>query len=257
MTTFGGYARYYDLLYRDKDYRGETEFVERIIRSYVPEPRHALELGCGTGVHGIMLAERGYDVVGVDISDDMLGVAAQRLAGQPAEIATRIRFVRGDVRHARVDGRFDAVLALFHVLSYQLTNDDLRAVFSVAKAHLAPDGVFVFDCWYGPAVLTDRPTVRVKRLADEATVVTRIATPMLHPNLNRVDVRYQLFVKDRRSEKVEELSETHRMRYLFHPEIELLAENAGLRVESSGAWMSDREPGFSTWYVYFVLKHRH
>jgi SAM-dependent methyltransferase len=257
VTTFGGYARYYDLLYRDKDYRGETEFVERIIRPHVYDPRRVLELGCGTGVHGIMLAERGYDVVGVDISDEMLGVASQRLAGQPAEIAARVHFVRGDVRDARVEGRFDAVLALFHVLSYQLTNDDLRAVFSGAKACLAPDGVFVFDCWYGPAVLTDRPTVRVKRLVDETSVVTRIATPTLHPNLNRVDVRYRLFVKDRRSEIVEELSETHRMRYLFHPEVELLAENAGLRVVSCGAWMSGREPGFSTWYVYFVLKHRH
>ena len=256
MTTFGGYARYYDLLYRDKDYRGETEFVERVIRAHVPDPRRILELGCGTGVHGIMLAERGYDVVGMDISEEMLDIAARRVAGLPPEIAKRMRFVLGDVRGARVEGRFDAVLALFHVLSYQLTNDDLNAVFSGVKARLAPDGVFIFDCWYGPAVLTDRPATRVKRLADENTIVTRIAVPTLHPNLNRVDVQYQLFVKDLRTEKVEEISETHRMRYLFHPELELLAENAGLRIVSGGAWMSDREPDCSTWYVYYVVRHR-
>jgi hypothetical protein len=105
-------------------------------------------------------------------------------------------------------------------------------------------------------VLTDRPTTRVKRLADENTIATRIAMPTLHPNLNRVDVRYQLFVKDLRAGKVEEMSETHRMRYLFRPELELLAEDAGLRIVSSGAWMSEREPDFSTWYVHFVLQHR-
>jgi SAM-dependent methyltransferase len=256
VTTFGGYARYYDLLYRDKDYRGETEFVERVIRAHVPRPCRILDLGCGTGVHDVMLAERGHDVTGIDGSEEMLAVASRRVAGLPPAIAARVRFVKGDVRGPDVDGCYDVVLALFHVLSYQLTNDDLNAVFSGVKARLAPDGVFIFDCWYGPAVLTDRPTTRVKRLADENTIVTRIAVPTLHPNLNRVDVRYQLFVKDLRTGKVEEISETHRMRYLFHPELELLAENAGLRIVSSGAWMSDREPDFSTWYVYFVVRHR-
>src|SRR3989344_8472581 len=244
MTTFGGYARYYDLLYRDKDYRGETEFVERLIRAHLKNPRRVLEMGCGTGIHGIMLAERGYDVVGIDLSEDMLIAASQRAASLQPEIRNRVRFIKGDVRNAGVEGRFDVVLSLFHVVSYQLTNDDMRAVFANVKAHLAPGGVFIFDCWYGPAVLTDRPVVRVKQLADEATSVTRIAEPTLHPNLDCVDVRYQLFVKDLRSGQVEEVQETHRMRYLFQPELELLAEDAGLRIESGGAWMSERELDF-------------
>jgi SAM-dependent methyltransferase len=256
MTAFGGYARYYDLLYRDKDYRGETEFVERLIRRHAPDAHRILELGCGTGIHGIMLAEKGYEIVGLDRSEDMLIAARQRLARLPESVADHVHFMRDDARTFRVAGRFDVALALFHVLSYQLSNDDLRAVFSQVKAHLAPGGIFIFDCWYGPAVLTDRPTTRVKSFADDATSVIRIAIPTLHPNLNRVDIQYQLFVKDNGSGVVEELSESHQMRYLFRPELELLAEAAGLHIESCGAWMSDREPDFSTWYVYFVIKHR-
>lgn len=256
MTVFGGYARYYDLLYRDKDYRGETDFIERLIRRHAPDASRVLELGCGTGIHGAMLSEKGYDIVGIDRSEDMLSTAAQRIAGLSPTIAKRVRFIQGDVRDFQVEGRFDAVVSLFHVLSYQLTNDDLLAVFTKVKAHLAPGGVFIFDCWYGPAVLTDRPTVRVKRFADASTSVTRIAVPTLHPNLNRVDIQYQLFVKDNGSGTVEELSELHQIRYLFRPELELLAEVAGLYIESCGAWMSDREPDFSTWYVHFVVKQR-
>jgi SAM-dependent methyltransferase len=256
MTAFGGYARYYDLLYRDKDYRGETEFVDRLIRTHAPGARRVLELGCGTGIHATLLAEQGYDVVGLDRSEDMLAAAAQRVTALPQTIANRVRFIHGDVRDFQVDGRFDAALALFHVLSYQLTNDDLRAVFDRVKAHLAPGGVFIFDCWYGPAVLTDRPAVRVKRFADASTCVTRIAEPTLHPNLNRVDVRYHLFVKDKSNETVEELSELHQVRYLFRPELELLTQNAGLRIASWGAWLSDREPDDSTWYVHCVVKHQ-
>lgn len=256
MMTFGGYARYYDLLYRDKDYRGEMEFVERLIHAHLKNPRRILEMGCGTGVHGMMLAERGYDVVGIDISEEMLTAASQRVALLQPEIRNRIRFIKGDVRNASVQERFDVVLSLFHVMSYQLTNDDLRRMFANVKTHLAPGGVFIFDCWYGPAVLTDRPVVRVKQLADATVAVTRIAEPTLHPNLDRVDVRYRLFVKDLRSKQVEEIEETHQMRYLFRPELELLAEDAGLRIESGGAWMSGRELDFSTWYAYFVLQHR-
>jgi len=256
MTAFKRYARYYDLLYRDKDYRGETDFIERLIRSHAPGARRILELGCGTGIHGVMLAEKGYDVVGLDISQDMLAAAAQRTADLPQAIAKRVRFFQGDIRDFRVEGRFDAVLALFHVMSYQLSNDDLRAVFAMVKEHLAPEGVFIFDCWYGPAVLTDRPTVRVKHFEDESTGVTRIAVPTLYHDQNRVDVNYQLFVKDMVSDTVEEITELHQVRYLFRPELELLAEAAGLRVESCGAWMSDRAPDFSTWYVYFVVKQK-
>jgi SAM-dependent methyltransferase len=256
MTTFAGYARYYDLLYRDKDYRGETEFVERIIQEHTKNPRRILEMGCGTGVHAIMLAESGFDVVGIDLSEEMLSAASRRVALLQPELRHRVSFIKGDVRNAGLEGHFDAVLSLFHVVSYQLTNNDLRQMFASVKTHLAPGGVFIFDCWYGPAVLTDRPVVRVKQLADETTRVTRIAKPLLHSNLNCVDVQYQLFIKDLRSGQVEEIQETHRMRYLFQPELDLLAEDAGLRIETGVAWMSGRELDFSTWYACFVLKHR-
>jgi SAM-dependent methyltransferase len=254
MTAFAGYARYYDLLYQDKDYRSETDFVTQLIIKHSPGARRILELGCGTGIHGIMLAEQGYDVHGLDLSESMIELAAQRVADLPDTLAKRIHFFHGDARDFKADGQFDVVIALFHVLSYQTTNDDLRAVFNNVKAHLAPGGVFIFDCWYGPAVLTDPPAVRVKRFEDDATSVTRIAVPTLHPNANRVDVQYQLFIKDKRSEAVEELTELHQVRYLFRPELELLAEAVGLQVETSGAWLSDQETDLSTWYVYFVVK---
>ena len=256
MTAFAGYARYYDLLYHDKDYRSETDFIAQLIKKYTPGGQRILELGCGTGIHGIMLAEQGYEIHGLDLSESMIEMAMQRVAALPKTVAERIHFSHGDARNFTADGQFDVVISLFHVLSYQTTNDDLRAVFAKVKAHLKPGGVFIFDCWYGPAVLTDPPTVRVKHFEDAATRVTRIAVPTLHPNENRVDVQYQLFIKDKRSEAVVELTEVHQVRYLFRPELELLAESVGLQIESSGAWLTDREPDSSTWYVHFVIKHK-
>jgi len=252
MSVFGNYARYYDLLYRDKNYVGEAQFVYKLLQNHAPSTKSILELGCGTGAHAALLAKEGYEVYGVDLSADMLRQASDRFSHLPPEVASRLEFSHGDIRAVQLDKQFDAVISLFHVISYQTSNEDLQAVFSSVKTHLKPGGIFIFDCWYGPAVLSDRPTVRVKRLEDEDISITRIAEPLIHPNENRVDVNYQVFIKDKNSGSVEELQETHQMRYLFKPEINCLFSEFQMEEIASREWMSDREPGFDTWGIYFV-----
>jgi SAM-dependent methyltransferase len=254
MNVFSNYARYYDLLYRDKDYVGESQFIHRLIQTHAPKAQTILELGCGTGTHGVLLAKEGYQLHGVDLSQEMLAKAGDRLTQLPAELAARLQFTYGDVREVRLNQTFDVVLSLFHVISYQTTNDDLLAAFATVKEHLNPGGIFIFDVWYGPAVLSDRPVVRVKRIEDEAIQVTRVSEPVMYPNENWVDVNYQVFIRNKVNQAVEELQETHRMRYLFKPEIEILLRQLQMEVIDAREWMSDQEPGFNTWGVYFVVK---
>ena len=254
MNVFGNYARYYDLLYRDKNYALEAQFVHQLLQSYVPQSKSILDLGCGTGTHAVLLAQFGYQVHGVDLSADMLRQASDRLGHLPPDLAGLLKFTQGDIRNVRLNQTFDVVLSLFHVISYQTTNEDLRAAFATVKEHLKPGSLFIFDCWYGPTVLSDRPVVRVKRLSDEAIEVTRIAEPLMYPNENLVDVNYQVFIKDKSSSAVVELRETHRMRYLFKPEITLFLAESGLKILDCAEWMSGHPPGFNTWGVYFVAK---
>ncbi len=249
MSVFGAYSRYYNLLYRDKDYAGEAAYVSGLIEKYRPGAKSVLDLGCGTGRHDLLLAAKGYAVTGVDQSEEMLAVARTQAAPSPAP-----SFLQGDVRTVRLGKRFDVVLSLFHVMSYQTANEDLAAACATAREHLNPGGIFLFDCWYGPAVLTDRPSVRVKRLEDEAIEVTRTAEPVMHPNDNIVDVNYRVLIRDKKSGNTDELKETHRMRYLFRPEIELFLSRAGLALVEGGEWMTGKEPGFDTWSVCFVAK---
>lgn len=244
MSVFADYSKYYDLLYRDKDYEGEARYVHELIARQRPGARSVLDLGCGTGRHAALLAQRDYQLTGVDLSEEMLKVAR--------ESAPQLSFVQGDVRSVRLGKTFDVVLSLFHVMSYQTTNADLRAALATLREHLAPGGLFVFDCWYGPAVLTSRPETRVKRLEDAALQVTRLAEPVLYPNDNLVDVNYQVLIRDKQSGAVQELRETHKMRYLFAPELELLLEGAGLRLTQTSEFMSDGELGFDTWNAVFV-----
>lgn len=247
MSVFGQYARYYDLLYRDKDYAAETAYVESLLRRFGSTGRDILELGCGTGRHAALLAANGYHVHGIDFSPEMLE-AAEAAAGQlPEPVHARLTFKRGDIRSYRAGRKFGAVISLFHVMSYQTTNDDLGAAFETAAQHLDHDGIFLFDCWYGPGVLTEPPEERTRDLEDEAIVVHRRAQPIMIPNENCVDVRYTIDVTDKEAATKSTYHETHRMRYLFIPEITLLMGQVGMTLLHYESWISGAEPGLNTW----------
>lgn len=254
MNVFDYYARYYDLLYKDKDYAGEAGHVSQVLQRNVPRAQSVLELGCGTCGHAVHLAALGYSICGIDRSRQMLDQAGTRLKDLPEQVASRISFHVGDIRYARLGVSYDAVIALFHVINYMPTNEDLEAAFEVAKSHLKSGGIFLFDCWYGPAVLTDRPSVRVKRMEDQWTSVVRVAEPLMVANENLVRVAYQVFVRDKATGSLETFEETHVMRYLFKPEVEWLLHRAGFKPVDCFEWMTGRLPGFDTWSVCFVAQ---
>jgi SAM-dependent methyltransferase len=254
MSVFGLYSRYYDLLYRDKDYVGESGFVLEQLKATGLTGNRLLELGCGTGMHATRFAAAGCSVQAIDMSTEMLAEAETRRGRLPAELGGRLAFAQGDLRTYRDSRAFDAVLSLFHVFSYQTTNADLQAAFATAAVHLQRGSLLAFDFWYGPAVLHQRPEVRVRRLEDEHIKVLRIAESTLHANANRVDVRFTVFVEDKQTGQREELRETHPMRYLFLPEIDVFLERAGFERVKAMEWMKEAPLGEHSWSGFVVAR---
>lgn len=252
--VFDHYAQYYDLLYRDKDYAAETAYVASHIHRIHPNANTILELGCGTGTHAEHFARLGFTVVGVDMSTTMLSQAETRKAGLPTEIAARLTFIHGDVRTIRTSKHYDAVISLFHVMSYQTSNADLENAFTTAAAHLDTGGVFLFDFWYGPAVLSQMPEVRVKNLESEKVRVLRIAEPEMLPNENRVDVNYRLLIEEIATGSIKRMFEKHCMRYLFKPELELLMKYSGFHPDFFAEWMTDQPLNTEGWSSVLVAK---
>lgn len=245
MKVFSDYARYYDLLYRDKNYQAEAGFVrDQLARSPRP-PRTVLELGCGTGRHAVELARLGLEPAGIDLSENMVAQAQAHAgcAGFPT-----LQFACGDVRQWRGGSKWDAVISLFHVMSYQTSNADLLAAVQTAGAHLDSGGLFFFDFWYGPAVLTDPPATRVKRMSDGVIDVVRVAEPVVDTGRNQVTVHYEVLVTDRQSGQATRLTESHQLRYLFLPELEFLLDAGGFDLTASGAWMSADPLSAHSWY---------
>ena len=254
MTNFREYANYYDLLYKDKDYDSEVRYIDGLIRQYHPGVHSILELGCGTGTHAFLMADEGYSLQCVDTSERMLDIARNRLGTISPEIASRIEFNQGDIRSYQSDRKFDAVIALFHVVSYQTSNEDLIATFRTAASHLKKGGIFIFDCWYGPAVLTEKPGNRTKSVEDDRLLIERISTPVMWPNENIVDVNFDVKITDKLSDTYETVHELHRMRYLFSPEISFYLQECGFRLESSEEWLTGETPDTGTWNVCYIAR---
>jgi hypothetical protein len=165
-----------------------------------------------------------------------------------------MRIMQGDATLIKSTESFDAVVSLFHVVNYQTTNDALTGIFRAARSALVADGLFVFDFWYGPAVLTDRPQVRVRRVATPDADVTRIAEPTHQINHNIVDIKFTVIAVDRRTGRTEQHAETHSMRYLFLPEIELIAAQSGFEVVETGEWLTGTSLHEHSWSGYVAAR---
>jgi SAM-dependent methyltransferase len=244
-SVFSAYSRYYDLLYQDKDYVGEAAYIHATLSRHGVVQGNLLELGSGTGKHGRLLAQQGYQVHGIERSAEMVAQSTQG-AGFTCQ--------QGDICTTKLTDTFDAVLSLFHVISYQTSNVDLIAVCANAAAHLKPNGMFIFDFWYSPAVWAQRPSVRVKRMADTQVEIIRIAEPVSYPNDNRVDVNYTIIARDTTSGSVQTLTETHPMRHFSLPEIDLLAQLTGFKRLVAEEFLSSKPAGEETWGVCVVLQ---
>ncbi len=253
MSAFAAYARYYDLLYRDKNYEAESEYVATLLRGYAPGARTILDIGCGTGAHARDLARKGFSVHGVDISEGMLARAHATKAELEPELREALSFSHGDARTVDLRKKFDAVVSLFHVMSYQASNDDLLAAFASARRHLNPGGVFIFDCWYGPAVLTDLPKVVTRTFSENGLKLERLSEPAMDAEGNTVMVNYTLNVTgDGRND--ETIRESHLMRYLFTPEVKLMLAENDLELLAAREWMTDKAPSFNSWNVCYVAQ---
>jgi SAM-dependent methyltransferase len=227
MSVFQDYARYYDSLYGDKDYKAECDFLEEVFSKYATgKVASILDLGCGTGGHAQLLAQRGYRVTGIDRSDPMLEQARSKTAGlNPApELAS------GDIRTIDLGKTYDAVIAMFAVMGSMTSNEDLIAAFKTARRHLKLGGLFVFDAWSGLAVLTERPTDRYKIVERGDERIIRFVHPELNVLRQAVDVHYK--VLHLRGDRVaEEVDEVHSMRYLFPQELGYSLKESGFNVK--------------------------
>jgi len=224
--VFSTYGEYYDLIYSDKDYEKECDFIEEAFRKYSKFlPRTLLDAGCGTGGHAIPLAMRGYDVTGIDISKTMINIGQRK----SEKTGLKVDFRVSDLRRMKLHRKFDACICMFAVMDYLVSNKDVTNALTNIRRHLRRDALLIFDFWYGPTVLRVLPSSRLKTVERDGLRLMRFAEPSLNTLRHLCTVSYHLIVT-KRNRILKETTEKHTVRYYFPEEIKHYLEENGFEL---------------------------
>lgn len=136
--SYEAFAEYYDSLMSDVDYHQRAEYIDKIIKRYKPDSNLLVDLACGTGSMTVEFAAMGYDVIGTDISQDMLSKAREKSDGS-------ILYLCQSMQKLDMYGTIDAFVCTLDSLNHLESRDEVVKAFSKVSLFLEPDGVFVFD----------------------------------------------------------------------------------------------------------------
>jgi len=143
MDSYIGFARVYDQLMTNVPYQKWGNFIDGVLTQKLAgkESPLVVDLACGTGTMTLLLAGKNYDMIGVDMSMDMLAEAQQKAC----EAGHNILFLAQDMRKLDLYGTVDAVISVCDGVNYILKQDELSAVFKRVRLFMNPGGVFIFD----------------------------------------------------------------------------------------------------------------
>ena len=142
MKSYEALAAVYDRLNDQVDYAAWGDYFEACFARYGCKPQLVLDLGCGTGSMTLELCRRGYDMIGVDASAEMLSHAMERMY---SEGKSGILFLQQDMRELELYGTVGAVVSTLDCINYLTKEGDLDRCFALVHNYLDPDGVFLFD----------------------------------------------------------------------------------------------------------------
>lgn len=221
------YSKYYDLFYKNKDYSEEANFLDNVIKRFNPETKTILDLGCGTGNHDILLIEKGFEVTGLDLSEEMIEIAKKRVAGE---------FFVGDMSEFSINEngtakKFDTIVSMFSSIGYLTENSKIQTFFKSVKKHLKPSGLLIIDCWNGLGVMNELPSSRENSVEVEGLKITRKSFPNLDAKNHINNVLFKVNVlKADTGEQIEEYEEMHKVRFFFPKELEKYMNDEGFEL---------------------------
>ena len=251
---FSDYAEYYDLLYEDKPYQAEAEFIAALITRFsgsADSTQRIIDLACGTGRHCFELAAMGYGVEGSDISAPMITRAehAARVLDAP------VTFHNHSFQEARLIGKkYDVALTLFSALCYLTTHHDIMASLKNIHDLLEPQGLFIFDYWNGNAVVKEYSPLKILQKTGPGRELIRISRTTLDITAQVAHVDFQ-FICLENGVKQHGFTEQHAVRYFFFKEVETYLDICGFDLLYRSRFMGESYTP-DDWNITIVARKR-
>lgn len=246
------HAGWYDLLYAERPYRAEVDFVLRQIRALAPAatPRLA-EIACGTGTHAFLFEEAGCAVTGLDVSVGMLAEARRKAAAQ----GSRVTFAEQDMRALALPaGHFHAAVSFFDSIGYAVTTAGVLQTLRGLHRALQPGGVLVLEFWHGPAMLRGFDPLRVRALPTPHGELLRISRTAIDAVRSTATVDYTL-LELRDDQTYLRTTERHENRFFSLAEMDVLLRTAGFQPVRWQDGFDEAAPVTgATWHVVVVAQ---
>lgn len=240
------FAEIYDRLTHDINYTRWADYIQSAFKKFRCSPRLILELGCGTGSLALELSKRGYDMVAVDSSVDMLGKAYQKARAAGAEIL----FLNQDMREFELYGTVDAVICMLDSINYITSIKDIKKVFSLVRNYLNPGGLFIFDVNSPYKLSHILGNETFYELDDEISWVWQST---YDPNRKIAVFDITFFVKTRDG-LYERFDEIHRERAYSREEIAGALKHAGLELLGDYGNLSFSKPGPLEERIFYIAQ---
>ncbi|WP_243467390.1 class I SAM-dependent DNA methyltransferase [Acetivibrio straminisolvens] len=138
-SIYRDFAYIYDKLMYDVDYKEWADYIEKIFEINGLKPSLIADLGCGTGNFCIEMDKKGYEMIGIDSSPDMLDCAKKKSYGRD------ILFLNQDMANFELYGTVDAIVCLMDSINYLTYIKDVKKLMKLVKNYLNPGGLFIFD----------------------------------------------------------------------------------------------------------------
>ena len=142
MEVYKNFSKVYDIFMKDAPYEKWTIYIQNIFKKFKVNPKIICELGCGTGNMTIRLAKKNFSLIGIDISDDMLAIAKNKIIENNID---NILFLNQNMCNFKLVNKVDCFICICDGLNYILNEKDLLNVFKSVFKYLNKDGLFIFD----------------------------------------------------------------------------------------------------------------